>query len=205
MNSYFPLPSLAFICLPLSQFLSQQYFGKDFKGVDRVMINPQRTIDPYDENEVKGTRMPEYTKLTQERDIYGELGWIPNFNVKVSKDNNALYPTSREYFDGPRVYHRRFNTQAMTNPEFFRQNAPKKSVARVQKYARSLKSHSPNSSKGFNNSRGFNGAFVDRRNTSVTQNSTTMSGSRYDTPFLLDKDPGNKFKVIDDVERTMRN
>ena len=91
-------------------FAVQQYFGKDFKGVDKVMINPQRTIDPYDENEVKGTRMPEYTKLTQERDIYGELGWIPNFNVKVSKDNNSLYPTYREYFDGPRVYHRRFNT-----------------------------------------------------------------------------------------------
>ena len=93
----------------------------------------------------------------------------------------------------------------MTNPEFFRQNAPKKSVARVQKYARSIKSPSPNSSKGFNNSRGFNGTFVDRRNTSVTQNSTTMGGSLYDTPFLLDKDPGNKFKVINDVERTMRN
>lgn len=51
------------------------------------MLNPQRTMDPYDENEMKGTRMPEYTKLTQERDIYGELGWVPNFNVKVSKDN----------------------------------------------------------------------------------------------------------------------
>ena len=95
----------------------------------------------------------------------------------MSKDNANLYPTFRETFDAPRVYHRRFNTQAMTNPEFFRQNAPKSSVARVTKFAASRKStgnYSPNSSKGFsksngfNNSRGFSGRFVDRRNTSVT-------------------------------------
>ena len=98
----------------------QQYFDKDFKLVDKAMINPKRTMDPYDENEAKGTRMPDYTKLKDERDFYGELGWIPNFNVKVSKDNENLYPTYRETFDAPRVYHRRFNTQAMTNPEFFR-------------------------------------------------------------------------------------
>ena len=95
------------------------------------MLNPERTMDPYDENEVKGTRMPEYTKLSDKRDIYGELGWIPNFNVKVSKDNENLHPTFRETFDGPVHYHRRFNTAAMTNNEFFRQNAPKGSVAHV--------------------------------------------------------------------------
>ena len=77
--------------------------------------------------------MPDYTKLAQDRDIYGELGWIQNFNVKTSKDNERLYLTYREFFDGPKNYNSRFNTAAMTNSEFFRQNAPKSSVARVSR------------------------------------------------------------------------
>lgn len=44
-------------------------------------------MDPYDENEVKGTRIPEYSKIAKDRDVYGELGWISNFNVKCAKDN----------------------------------------------------------------------------------------------------------------------
>ena len=84
------------------------------------MITPQRQLDPYDENEVKGTRMPDYTKLAKERDIYGELGWINNWNAKCSKNNIKLYPTNREYFDIPRNYHNTFNNSTMTNSEFFR-------------------------------------------------------------------------------------
>ena len=68
--------------------------------------------------------MPEYSKVSKERDIYGELGWIPNFNVKYSKNNQKLYPTYREFFDYPKNYHNQFNNQTMTNQEFFRQNAP---------------------------------------------------------------------------------
>jgi len=64
--------------------------------------------------------MPDYTKLALDRDVYGELGWIQNFNVKCSKDNERLYPTYREFFDGPKNYHCRFNTANMTNSEFFR-------------------------------------------------------------------------------------
>lgn len=30
-----------------------------------------------------------------------------------------------------------------------------------------------------------------------------MGGSLYDTPFKLQKEPGNKFKVVTDVERSM--
>ena len=70
-----------------------------------MMIYPQRQLDPYDENEVKGTRMPDYSKLSKERDIYGELGWIQNFNVKFSKNNDKLHPSYREFFDGPKNYH----------------------------------------------------------------------------------------------------
>ena len=32
-----------------------------------------------------------------------------------------------------------------------------------------------------------------------------MNGSLYDTPFLLQKEPGNKFKVVNEVEKTMPN
>ena len=84
------------------------------------MIYPQRQLDPYDENEVKGTRMPDYSKLAKDRDIYGELGWINNFNVKFSKNNHKLHPCYREFFDGPKNYHNQFNNSTMTNSEFFR-------------------------------------------------------------------------------------
>ena len=75
--------------------------------------------------------MPDYTKLSKERDIYGELGWINNFNVKFSKNNHKMHPTYREFFDGPKNYHNQFNNASLTNQEFFRQNAPTGSVARI--------------------------------------------------------------------------
>jgi hypothetical protein len=87
-------------------------------------------MDPYEMNEFKGTRMPDYSQIAKERDIYGELGWIPNFNVKCSKNNGKRHVTTREYFDGPMNYHVTFNNSTMTNSEFFRQNAPSNSVAR---------------------------------------------------------------------------
>lgn len=71
-------------------------------------------------NEIKGTRMPDYTIVSKERDIYGELGWIPNFNVKSSKNNPTRHSSFREYFDGPMNYHIIFNNSSMTNSEFFR-------------------------------------------------------------------------------------
>ena len=88
------------------------------------MLHTQRQLDPYEENDVKGTRMPDYTKLSKERDIYGELGWISNFNVKSSKNNGRMHSTFREYFDSPKNYHKQFNNASLTNQEFFRQNAP---------------------------------------------------------------------------------
>ena len=158
-------------------------------------MNPnQRQLDPYDENEVKGTRMPDYTKLAKERDIYGELGWIGNFNVKCSKNNHKLYPTYREFFDGPKNYHNTFNNSTMTNNEFFRQNAPRTSVARITRPRQSQNNFSPGNSTGFK-------TFA-KRGKSVAEQSA-MGGSLYDTPFNLVKESGNKFKVVNDVEKTM--
>ena len=44
-----------------------------------------------------------------------------------------MYPTYREFFDSPRHYASKYNNQEMTNAEFFRENAPKASVARLTK------------------------------------------------------------------------
>lgn len=108
----------------------KQYFDKGFKSKQPYLIKPKRELDPYELNEFKGTRMPDYSQMSKDRDIYGELGWIPNFNVKCSKNNDKRHSTTREYFDGPMNYHMTFNNSTMTNSEFFRQNAPENSVAR---------------------------------------------------------------------------
>lgn len=64
--------------------------------------------------------MPDYSKIVKDRDIYGELGWIPNFNVKCSKNNDTRHQTYREFFDQPMNYHATFNNSSMSNSEFFR-------------------------------------------------------------------------------------
>jgi hypothetical protein len=137
-------------------------------------------MDPYEENEVKGTRIPEYSKIAKDRDVYGELGWIGNFNVKCAKDNNKRHPTYREYFDGPKNYHTTFTNSTLTNSEFFRQNAPNTSVA-----------HRRNSSSvGFQSWR------------SGSRMGETMSGSMYATPFVLNGDKTNKYKINPRLEQT---
>jgi hypothetical protein len=72
-------------------------------------MTPKREIDPYVMNEIKGTRMPDYSKLVKRRDVFGELGWIPNFEKKKSKDNDKRYTTCREFFDAPLEYHADFS------------------------------------------------------------------------------------------------
>jgi len=58
--------------------------------------------------------MPEYSGLALERDFYGELGWIPNFHVKLSKNNPDRHNNYREFFDSPREYHNTFNQTSIT-------------------------------------------------------------------------------------------
>lgn len=120
----------------------RQYFDKGFQQKQPILIKPRREHDPYEMNEIKGTRMPDYSGVSKDRDIYGELGWIPNFNVKCSKNNNVRHVTNREYFDGPMNYHVTFNNSTMTNSEFFRQNAPSKSVARERVQTMSVNNRS---------------------------------------------------------------
>ena len=155
------------------------------------MIYPQRQLDPYDENEVKGTRMPDYSKLAKDRDIYGELGWISNFNVKFSKNNHKLHPCYREFFDGPKNYHNQFNNSTMTNSEFFRQNAPLGSVAK-----------SPSGMRSQASSIGFK-SFQGRRSNSNMDELSRMGGSAYATPFVLEKDPNNRHRVDMGLQKSM--
>lgn len=64
--------------------------------------------------------MPDYSKVAMERDVFGELGWIPNFNVKKSKNNIDRHTNYREFFDAPKDYNVEFHTASQTNSEFYR-------------------------------------------------------------------------------------
>lgn len=64
--------------------------------------------------------MPDYSKVNRHRDVFGELGWIPNFNVKNSKNNNDRHNGFKEFFDAPRDYAVEFHTASQTNSEFFK-------------------------------------------------------------------------------------
>lgn len=63
--------------------------------------------------------MPDYAKVSKGRDVFGELGWIPNFNVMKSKNNNDRHYGNREFFDAPRDYTIEFQTASRTNSEYF--------------------------------------------------------------------------------------
>ena len=63
--------------------------------------------------------MPVFTGVTINREIHRELGLIPNFYVKYSKNYDILYPTNREIFDAPMNFHVSFNNLTMTNSGFF--------------------------------------------------------------------------------------
>ena len=160
--------------------------------------------------------MPKYTKVDKQRDIYGELAWNKFHAVKSSKDNSFVYPTNREFFDGPRNYNRKFNTTDMTSPDFYRKNAPKNSVARLHKrpHLKSLYTKNPHSASTFfpnttknqhshHNSKSFMGKRSDSIANKQQFDEMMRHGSFYDTPFILEKEPGNKFKVRDEVKQTM--
>jgi len=68
--------------------------------------------------------MPEYSSLALERDFYGELGWIPNFHVKLSKNNQFRHNNYREFFDAPREYHNTLHQTNITQGEFFQEDKP---------------------------------------------------------------------------------
>lgn len=54
-------------------------------------MHPKKMLDPYESIEKGGGRMAEWSKIYKERDIYGELSWLPNFNVTCSKNNQKMH------------------------------------------------------------------------------------------------------------------
>ncbi len=71
------------------------------------------------ENEIKDTRMPDYSVVSHKRDVFGEFGWIPNFAVSKSKNNSKVYAQYKEFFDTPLDYKQEFTTtyQASIEPK----------------------------------------------------------------------------------------
>ena len=82
----------------------QLYFQKPFRQNDARLLTPEKQLNTFEENEVKGTRMPDYSSVALERDICGELGWVPNFEVKKSKNNEDRHLAYKELFDAPKDY-----------------------------------------------------------------------------------------------------
>ena len=119
-----------------AHFFVKEYFDKPFRMKSDVAHKPRRQLDPYEENEVKGTRMPDWSKVSVERDLFGELGWIPNFNVKKSKNNPDLHNNYREFFDAPKDY----------NVEF--QHHSKNSLELLEKFSQHEMSVSQQKSEG---------------------------------------------------------
>lgn len=98
------------------------------------------------------------------------------------------------------------SSSSAASSEFFKQNAPKGSVARPRKVGDSLKS------SGFlrntfqaNNTASEFGSPMNKKDllfsaTTTTQNSALTSingGSPYSTPFILREDKDNKYKIDD--------
>jgi hypothetical protein len=53
----------------------KEFFSKPYRHKTDIAHAPRRQLDPYEENEIKGTRMPDYSKVTLGRDMVGEMGW----------------------------------------------------------------------------------------------------------------------------------
>lgn len=83
------------------------YFDKPSrKKQDRILLgntpkdsypNLRSTLEKFSD------RLPKSLRLKQDKRLR-ELGWDPNFHIKVSKDNTKYYKDCREFFDSPMVY-----------------------------------------------------------------------------------------------------
>lgn len=62
--------------------------------------------------------MPDYSKVSKQRDVFGEIGWVPNFNVKKSKNNSDRHHNYREFFDTPKNYNLEF-IQSSKQSDFY--------------------------------------------------------------------------------------
>lgn len=141
--------------------------------------------------------MPDYSKLEAERDVFGELGWIPNFSVKNSKNNEHRHDGLREYFDKPRNYNVEF-AKTLFNTETFFDSVAEESIS----LHKSRRSGSPslNETQSFaQTQRSINAlervSYAKMRRT---------SGFAKNTGFLLEKDTQNKYHVNKELQKTVK-
>jgi hypothetical protein len=152
--------------------------------------------------------MPPWSPLGgEQRDIYGELAWIPNFQVTMSKDNTKMHRNYQEFFDKPRNYHLAASSSSAASSEFFKQNAPKGSVARPRRVG----GDSLTSSGFLKNAKNSNGFSTNKEllfnATATTQGSAFASvngGSPYSTPFYLTEEKDNKYRIDNRLKRTLQ-
>ncbi|CDW91563.1 UNKNOWN [Stylonychia lemnae] len=170
-----------------------QYFDKPYKAKQIKQLVPEKTVDPYDMNTISGTRMPEYSQVIKQRDTYGELGWIPNFQVTFSKNNPRLHKNYQEYFDRPQEYHTIYQDANVTQSEFFRSQAPSNSVARTRRAQSSYRS--TRQSMNFGNNQNFDDS---QRFDQVSQSLIAPKA----TPFYLIHDKSNKHRIDKRVKET---
>lgn len=154
---------------------------------------PRRQLDPYEENEVKGTRIPDYSKVSLDRDVFGELGWIPNFNVKKSKNNDDRHGNYREFFDAPKDYAVEFHTASQTNSEFYKMNEVANDSVSHMKSLKSHHSRSPSvqDSASFAQTRRSLNALERMSYSAVRDGAQSM----HSTSFILQPDVSNRHKV----------
>ena len=150
--------------------------------------------------------MPPWSPLGgEQRDIYGELAWIPNFQVTTSKDNTTNHRNYQEYFDKPRNYHMAHSSASAASSEFFKQNAPKGSVARPRHRvgAESLTSSGflKNTFQG-SHSRISNGSKKDLMFNATATSAASYATAPYSTPFILVEERDNRWKIDDKLKQT---
>jgi hypothetical protein len=174
-----------------------------------VAHKPEKTLDPYEENTIRGTRMPPWSPLGgEQRDIYGELAWIPNFQVTTSKDNTKMHRTYQEYFDKPKNYHMANSSASAASSDFFKQNAPKGSVARP----RQRPGGDSLTSSGFlkntfqnkaSHSRISSGSKKDLLFNATATSAQSYATAPYSTPFILIEERDNRWKVDSKLKETL--
>jgi len=162
---------------------------------------PRRQLDPYEENDVKGTRIPEYSKVSLDRDIFGELGWVPNFNVKKSKNNDDRHDNYREFFDAPKDYAVEFHTASQTNTEFYKMNQEAQDSMSNMKSLKSHHSRAPSvqDSASFAQTRRSLNALERMSYSAVREGAHSV----HNTSFVLAPNQGNRHKIDTTLKETV--
>lgn len=103
-----------------------------------------------------------------------------------------MHRTYKEFFDKPRNYHLGASSSSAASSEFFKQNAPKGSVARPKRIGGDSLTSSGYLRNTFHNTKNSGGSpksgnekFFSQTATSQNSAFASITGSPYSTPFIL--------------------